>query len=375
MILIFFSIFINQNGLGSLQGNEFIKFFLIIVLFINSFRKAYLINIFKNIPKIFFIFFIFLIFHSLLISRNTLFSIQSSLVFFLMIVITFNSFINIDENKKEIFEKDILTLYEVILILSLFSLFDYSMSYKVNGFAFQGITNHPNVYGIYMATYSAFLIGKLLKKYSFRNFIFLCLSIFTVVLSLSRTSLFSIILAFVTYYIINNDFKKLLGFKPFFIVTILTILSFFYVDNIYNAINNTLTKNKDSISFLESIESSRGELYKSQFNNIKDYPLGIGFKIPSIYENGNEEILTAYEKGNNITASIEEIGLIGTILFFVFILMIIKKGMTKFNPYAMVIICALFTTMGESTLFSIGGFGIYIWLLLFYFSFTNSNVS
>lgn len=170
------------------------------------------------------------------------------------------------------------------------------------------------------------------------------------------------------FFSVNNSFRKLFSRKLLLLVLPLLLTFLLFSDQIQVLSKEFLLKSGDD-TFVESVKRSRGDLLQNQIANIDKNPiLGIGFKVPSnkSLDTGGEDKLY-YEKGNMLTATIEELGFTGLILMLlVFIFLIRRQGrFTNNTEYQLLPIIAIFTTLGEATLFAIGGLGTFIWLLIF----------
>ena len=140
-----------------------------------------------------------------------------------------------------------------------------------------------------------------------------------------------------------------------------------YLGSLSNYFINFLDKSNTG-SITESVLLSRGSLIDKQVLNISNNPIfGIGFKNPSDLKKIDDIFSTgkAYEKGNMFLASLEELGIIGSVILFLTIIALLKLHQNSYNNLLVLPLIALITIMGEATLFSIGGIGILIWSFVF----------
>jgi len=362
-----FIIFNTLNTLGNL-GN--IRYLLIFVCFIDVFFIKNKIRKVKDTLLIssVFCFLLYILFNTLFISNIFDHSLSQYLQFIVLIIFTFigTNFKNLNEFKY-IYD-NIFNLYTIILILSVFSLVIPSISFARNGSGFQGVTLHPNAYGVYFSSYTALNLILFIFNKKKINLLLFVLSFVFLLLSQSRTSIFSVLLGIGVYFLITPEFRK--KFSHVFIIAFPIIILFFlaFNKNIMDFVYKFLLKSSSSGNIRESFESSRGSIVKAQLNNIDENKLfGIGFKVPSnkTLQMVVDTDIIKYEKGNLLLASIEELGIIGFLFFIILIILLTTAKNTYNTTFKIIPIVLVFTTLGESTLFSIGGLGAYIWAMLF----------
>ncbi|WP_299179823.1 O-antigen ligase [uncultured Chryseobacterium sp.] len=370
VVLTFFLIYFIQNGLGSLQGMVMIRYILIPVLLLKSFH-----NIIKekstykhNIRYLLF-FLIYLLINALFISTDTKYSFIEFILFLILLLFSFNGAKSID-NKD--FEKKIInikTLYIAVIFLSLIMMPIRSVAYARNGIGFQGVVVHPNALGVFLAPFCGYMFLRVLRNKNKWDIFLFIIAIILLFLSLSRTSFFSFLLGVCVYFVINNSFRA--RFSKMLLLFSLPLVIIFALNfsKISNSLSGFLIKSKGAESFTESVEQSRGKLFTAQLKNFEENPLfGIGFKVPSnkiavTKTSTTDEIY--YEKGNILLASLEELGIVGALLFLIALVSLLKSSKYVQNDFQILPIIATITALGEATLFSIGGLGIFIWVLIF----------
>lgn len=372
VLLVFFLIYFIQNGLADLGGMTDFRYILIILLIVKPLakksEKKFNILLFFKDHKMSILFFIYILLNSLLISINTEYSLLQMVIFLLLLLFTFKGTFSSEEFNFEEKKQNLISMCIAILLLS-FLLFPFpEIVYARNGKGFQGVTVHPNAFGVFIAPFCGYFLLTLIRKKGFFNFLLFFVTLIFLILSQSRTSLFSFVLGLFVYFFINSEFRSkftrilILFSIPLFLIVLLNFTK------ITTAVNGFLIKS-DSESFSESVIVSRGALFEAQFNNIKENLIfGIGFKVPSdlsVANNLSLEDKISYEKGNMLTASVEELGVFGAGLFFLFLISFLKKESRFKNSFQILPIIAVFTSLGEATLFSIGGLGILIWTLIF----------
>src|SRR5690625_1272208 len=123
----------------------------------------------------------------------------------------------------------------------------------------------------------------------------------------------------------------------------------------------------------EAYDRSRGSLIEEMLDNIKDRPfVGIGFGIasdPQSMKIDRDPVLglptgASIEKGVMPLAVLEELGVVGFLLVAAWIWMLLKRAAFRGLAALSVLLVALFVNLGESILFSPGGQGMLILILL-----------
>lgn len=274
------------------------------------------------------------------------------------------------------------SFYLVIILGSLVSFFLPGVAYAVNNLGFQGVTNHPQTFGVFIAPFIVMTFYKIKdggKTSYLMIFLFIvCLTLSF--LSLSRTSFFAALLGIVSVPLVNIGTATLSKTKV--IVSAMFVglaVGIVMVSGFGGAIlanfNNFISKWEKNSDIEEVYSKSRGGLVETQMENFRNHPItGIGFQMPS----GNAEDLSitydpifnlpigaSIEKGNIYTSILEELGLIGAVLFTIFFGQIILKVRKNRTGYTMALVLTIFfTNFSEASLFSSGGIGLFLWLLI-----------
>ena len=144
---------------------------------------------------------------------------------------------------------------------------------------------------------------------------------------------------------------------------------------IKNALVNFTFKGSRSASMAEAFHASRGFLIMRSFSNFLDQPLtGIGFGVASDPDSFvvRRNALTglplgaSIEKGFLPAAVLEEVGIIGTGIFLIFLTSLLYPTLRRGAKISSAVLAmsALFMNFGESVFFSPGGMGLWMWLLI-----------
>lgn len=370
MVLLFFLMFFIQNIMQASPAVVMgIRYALIGVMFIKVFflHPNKIFKKFTAYHRAIFIFFVYVLLHSLMVSALPTYSLQQLPLFYLLFFIVA---IGADNFGKFSFEYKLKNLEAIFIIVIIFSAIVFpirSISFARNGLGFQGISVHPNAFGIFLAPYSGFVLARFIRTRKIADLLFFVVSFVSVFLSQSRTSIFSIGLGFFIFFLIDTNFRNLFSKKFLFIILPSLFLGLVFFDKLEATAMDFLIKSDDD-NFAESVKRSRGSLVENQVANIQKTPFfGIGFKVPSGKELIKKDDKLVYEKGNMLTATVEELGIVGFVIIMILFVFLIKKQ-SKFSyskEYQLLPIIALVTTLGEATLFAIGGLGTFIWLLLF----------
>ena len=274
------------------------------------------------------------------------------------------------------------SLYTTIIIFSILTLVIPAISYFRNGKGFQGISNQPQALGIFITPFVCYLLTFLItsksKEKSIQNYFLFLLGITLLFLTGSRTSFLTILIASLLV-IISKDvlakvIKKLLSIKSLIYSILISILLISQFSTIEEGITGFIFKRDQGSSLSESFEQSRGFLILLQIKNIQQNPFfGIGFQLASI----PKEMKVVYdpilglpiqapiEKGNLFTSLVEENGIVGSVGFIIFFILLLRKVRKNLSPpITAMFLGAFMTNIGEATLFSFGGMGLFVWLII-----------
>lgn len=358
-----------QNSLVNMENFAFARFLLVPFILIPTNIKLFY-DIAKNYP-LFLVFIFYLIFNAIFISYYPLYSILESVPFALMILVSYAGTKQLSSSSMNIYHLE--SLYIAIIITSILVLPFPSISYARNDVGFQGSLTHPNIFAVMLAPYFGMLLFRYIRERKRMYLLGMITVLVLLIMSQSRTSIFAIIIGIIIVFFIKKTYRQYI-FKALRVSIIpLLLLTVIFYSSIINGINSFLTKSGNADTFQESIELSRGQLFISQIDNISQHLLfGIGFKVPSNLETrtalGSTNEGNYYEKGNMLLVIIEELGFIGFMLFSFFIAHVVLSNSCArlySNEYIIVPIIALITTLGEASMFSIGGVGMLVWTFIF----------
>ena len=271
-----------------------------------------------------------------------------------------------------------------VMLASLPLLLVPSLGYLRNGTGFQGILNHPQVFGLTMALLGARAASHILayKRPPWSNVVLVAASVMLVFLSQARTAGMAMVLGVgvaivIAPFLAKRPIRSMLPglrSKRVHIILGLTLACFLIAGPTLNAIIRPyISKGTGVTHLIETYENSRGILIEPMWYNIKDKPLqGIGFGIASVPALMNIErdpvfelpISASVEKGAMPLAVLEELGIFGFLAVAAWLWILLRRSAHGGVGPLAVSITVLLMNMGEATLFSPGGMGLLILILL-----------
>jgi hypothetical protein len=294
-------------------------------------------------------------------------------------VSTISAWCSLSKNELLNLQGWIFRFVSLVLLTSQLTILYPSIGFAHNENGFQGILNHPQGFGVFLVAYFWFFMStistnliSLSLKYSF-----VIIYLFSIVMTQSRTAVASILLggvvsaALLKFYrfITINKFWQL--FNPTLKNSLLTclILTLAYLIGSSTPAQSFLNKNNgtEGVGIFEVYKASRSLLYEPMLNNIQDTPAGIGFGIPSTFneyevmrdQNFNIPYGLPAEKGLLFLGILEELGILGLIAFSIWFVILLRSAF--FNGFfQLATFCSIvLLNLGEATLLSTGGVGIF----------------
>lgn len=292
-------------------------------------------------------------------------------------------------------EKQIFVGLAVLMLLSL-PLLASGIGYLRNDFGFQGIMSHPQAFGPTMALLGAWAIAYVVSsdRPPFLMMGLIGVSLLLIVLSEARTAGFALVLAlFVSVLAIKlltrDSLRRLfpaLTSKRFHALAFIGLgIIILGGPTLSGVVTDYVVKRGDASDVIDAYDRSRGALIDAMWNNISSNPwAGIGFGVASIPEEMEVTrdpvfdlpIGASIEKGVLPLAILEELGILGAAAVLVWIWMIVRRSVRgrKILPLFLVFL-ALLLNMGEMMLFSPGGMGLLMLVILGYAASQRVNVS
>ncbi|HEY4366953.1 MAG TPA: hypothetical protein VGN07_06925 [Steroidobacteraceae bacterium] len=270
-----------------------------------------------------------------------------------------------------------------VAVMSAMTIARPAVAYSLVKTSLQGILNHPQTLGTFLAPFAAWALCGMLTTRHRPKIIELAflVSIWAVMLmTLARTAAIAAVtgvgVAFCFRFISGRrtadqaGIGKMLGLSAAALLVL--IVSLITAAAVRTSVTSFILK-RDAQNLDQSFYSSRGGGIESQWNNFLQKPLtghGFGVYADGSFPDGVVEfkgipISAPVEKGFIPTAILEETGIIGASIFWLFIF---KIGTNVFRSsdlrWIAVFSAAVMVNVGEAVLLSPGGIGLHIWIMI-----------
>jgi hypothetical protein len=326
---------------------------------------------------------LFFFLHSLMFSEFVEISVLKALSWTLTVIVLIAGWAGLNISQRNDLLSSIYFGLIASMILSL-PLLGSPIGYLRNGSGFQGVLAHPQAFGLTMALLGVWVICKLLvlSRPPWKLVFMASLCAVLVIMSESRTAGFSLlggVLSTLAFTCLLSRKKLPVVFPGLFslrsltivFASMVTILAFW--SGIQNKADVYLAKRSNVENIVEAYEHSRGKLIDVMWNNIKNQPLtGIGFGIasnPSTMEVIRDPyfglpVSASIEKGVMPLAVLEEVGLVGFVLIFMWGWRILRRAAYAGGVPVGLLAAIIVSNFGEAIFFSVGGMGMLAWVLL-----------
>lgn len=290
------------------------------------------------------------------------------------------------ETERDLIRRWFFSLFISIIVLSLPTLFFPAIAHaRAAEAGFQGILNHPQAFGIFLAPVSAWLLTGVLfrpKKIQKVQLAVVIGLFMLILLSGARTALVTVLLSvtatFMVVVFIKN--KERIMARPSRAVAIgAGILGcLLIVALISTSVEKSLTgfvfkgeSKSDDVG--EAFHASRGKGAEIQWKNFMTKPLtghGLGIypgemRRDNVVEFMGIPISAPVEKGFLPTAILEETGIIGTVSFLILLFVLARRAIKASDiRWCSFFFACIFINIGEVVIFSVGGIGFFFWLLI-----------
>ena len=388
LAVIFTSIVSSNAG----PGSGLLRWFVLFPAWLHIYYYAFIYKRFPNIIHYLLLFSIAVFILSLFASYAPGVSIMKIISFTLGVGAAISGFYL--SNKDTVYWTNwFYSLFIVLILLSLLSLFTPFLGGSARGFGFYSIFNNPNAFGIVLSPLLALLTGKyFFQEINKKNmYIVIGAGWVFVILSMSRTSVLAIVLSSLSValiYILMKpktwvlNLKKILHSQRTILISVVLFISMFsatiiYEDNIkffmFKSQSYSHHQNIHWHYILERLEDRQERVSSQQIENFLQNPLmGIGFQLksnPSHLRVKREPIFgipigASVEKSFLPTTILEEIGIIGTIFFILLMLQIFKILTKRSIRNSLLFFTILFVNLGELVIFSAASIGLFYWLLI-----------
>jgi O-antigen ligase len=257
------------------------------------------------------------------------------------------------------------------------------MGYERNNSGFQGILIHPQAFGPLMGVVTAWFTGIWLvakKPTSFMTGL-VGVSFVFIYMSQSRTAMGSMLLGGGLAYLLSLMRQQRIPNHQ----RLYRLAGLVFAGLIIGAILNPSRLQQTIIGFIQkddieesnvaaAFEDSRGFLVEASLRNFREHPIfGIGLGVPTDYQYTDVSqfktvagipISASVEKGFLPTAILEEMGLTGAFMTLLMLGLLIGRVWSRHSFMSLwLLLSALLINVGEAVLFSVGGLGLFVWLI------------
>jgi hypothetical protein len=296
------------------------------------------------------------------------------------VLVAFNS---LDKSDLEELTKWFLTMTAVVILLSLPTLGIPKVGFNMNKSLFQGIFNHPQALGVFLAPMAAYLGAPLLltnRNQSPYAWALWAMVMAIMLLTRARTALLAFFLSLVLASSIGifRSRRSVLNLSPLRALAaaavLLTVLTagMLASQSLYNSVESFMLKGgKGGIG--QSFYHSRGiGITYSWRRFLQNQLAGHGFGIDNTsgYQDNQESFVgipvsASVESGFLPAAFMEQVGILGLAFFAPFFLGLVKKTFRRnhIGLISMFLACIM-VNIGEAVFFSPGQIGGYLWLLI-----------
>lgn len=274
-------------------------------------------------------------------------------------------------------------LPSVVLAVALVSVLTFpfpAVSYRTAPNLFQGVMNHSQALAAVLAPLLALLSSRwLFHRKSFRKAeaAALLVTAALVIATNARTAVIAVALGIGSTMLLGlfrdrrNRSQSVGALAVATIVGALAIAVIMTNGAVRSAVVDFAFKGSHESTVEDAFMASRGVGIEGQWQNFLESPLiGNGF---GVYPEGwtiskpvtvfGLPISAPVEKGFLPTAVLEEVGIVGAMVFLALLVALVRRVLSTGNlVWTAVLMTCLFVNIGEAVFFSIGGLGLYLWL-------------
>jgi hypothetical protein len=326
-----------------------------------------------------------LVVHSVLISRNVDVSVLKVITWTVVAATLLAAWGGLCDEARNRTAEHVFAGLVAIMVLSLPLLAIPAISYLRNGTGFQGILNHPQVFGATIALLGAWAGARLLaeSRQQWRWVLLTGVCLVLVVLTEARTGGLGMVLGLVSATIlvpmlsrrpVRMIFPGIVTRRVHLVAGAALLGALLSGTTLTNRLGEFLTKGgEDVTNFGQAYELSRGVLIAEMMKNIAIHPLvGIGFGIssqPDFMVVDRDPVFglptsASIEKGVFPIAVVEEVGIFGALAVSAWIWMVVRRASRAGITALTLVFTTLLLNLGEHTFFSTGGLGLLPLILL-----------
>jgi len=326
---------------------------------------------------------LFFLFHSLLFSPLPLISVLKLISWTLTVTTLFAAWSGLDSVQREALMQQIFAGLTVVMLGSL-PLIAMPLGYLRNGHGFQGILNHPQVFGPTMSLLGAWAAINILTlpRPPWNATVLAGVCLVLIVLSEARTAGFALVGGLASSLLVTSMlsrqkvtilFPGLRSLRVALVSTTTVFIMIAFAPQVSEQVNAYITKRSGEHDILDVYAKSRGGFIDRMWQNIERKPLtGIGFgiaSIPATMKISRDPLLglpvgAPVEKGVLPIAVMEEVGLPGLVFVLLWGCAIFRRGLRGGGAAVAVLATIVLLNLGEATFFSPGGMGLLSLVLL-----------
>jgi hypothetical protein len=278
----------------------------------------------------------------------------------------------------------LLTVGLVVIALSALTLLQPMVAFFLNGSGLQGILNHPQSLGSFIAPFAALLLSRLILQRRSIGFLSLVLAAMTwtvIFMTEARTAAFAATLGVMAavasrlWWGRKRRGDASTGRVAFMVggMCLALLTALIATDRVGSAVTGFLLKRSGEQQVGAALHTSRGAGIESQWRNFLDAPItGHGF---GVYPDGRFPagisrvfgipISAPVEKGFVPSAVLEESGVLGGLAFAWMIGSLAAAVWRGQDPLRMALFAsALGVNAGEAVLLAPAGIGLHIWMVI-----------
>ncbi len=312
-----------------------------------------------------------------------LISFLKATIFFFCAAVVLIAFGTMDENGLADLKHWFFCLSGVVIVLSLPTLLIPSIGYARNGSGFQGLLNHPQAFAVFLAPVVVYLAAHLLMGNRRKGILEWALgggALVLLFLTKARIAMVTLFLGIIASFAVlvlrskkdapfRPPYRPLLniGIASVFLVSIISLSPELSV----SVERFWLKGNEKTVETAFYASRGKGIVYLLDRFLQKPYT-GNGFGVdPTLANQGkigtflDLPISASVEKGFLPAAMLEEVGIVGVLVFLPFFWVLVKGALDTgdIRLAAMFFACFL-VNFGEAIFFSPGQTGGYLWLLI-----------
>lgn len=325
---------------------------------------------------------IFIIFHSVLFSSIPDVSILKSISWTVGMVTLIVGWASLNDYERDRMSQQMFVGLALVMLLSL-PLITLPSAY-IGGVGFMGVLGHTQSFGITMALLGTWVAVRsvVLPNPSWLLISMNLICMVLIFMSGARTAALALLIGVAASMLLGSQLSKQPGQYSFpglrsrrvqLVILLMLIGIAVAWPRIVEQTNSFIAKGADSSNIGQAYQMSRGALIDEMWVNIENKPWqGVGFgiaTIPEMMEVIREPIFNLptsaiVEKGVLPVAILEELGLVGFFYFVGWIFIILKRCSRKSMSALAVFLVIILLNMGEAILFSSGGMGMLVMMLI-----------